>query len=467
MKKTYMKMKKFMSVVLSLLMCFSFVACGGDEDDSGKTKIRISFFQAGFGDEWIKATAAEYEKLHPDVKIIPEGSDSMDDTVRARYQAGLNARNYPDIVSVTNTAYYNDYIRNGYVENLDSLYEAEVENGNKLKDVIAPNFLDVSLVQGSRYGVPWEGAVTGFAYNKKLFEQNGWEIPKTMDAFFALCAKIKAKGINPVVYCGGTAEGYFGNLFLSWFAQYEGKESTEEFFRLENSDAYRKKGRLEAYRQVAKIVADENVRMAGSNGMNHLAAQRAFIRGEAAMIPAGSWLQTEMSAFLAGYPNFEMAMFPVPSILADGDGNPVDKNGNPALTVSTGNYDLLCVSAHSPNKEIAKDFLLFMSRQDMLELYVEKTGGNTRPFKIENTDWSSLTAFGKSLMEIWQSAYNIFPYSAAELFQHGDIGINMAQNGRFCTYMQSASNVDAALGRAQDLYDKDIQTAELKGLQKP
>lgn len=395
----------------------------------------------------------------------------MDDLVRARFQAGPQSRNYPDIVSVTNYAYYHEFVRNGYLENLDSLYETEVENGDTLLDLVDENFRSLPVVQGSRYGVPWEGAVTGFAYNVKLFESLGiTTLPDTMDEFFALCAKIteKTKGaVSPVVFAGASGQGYFGNLFLSWFAQYEGKESTEEFFRFENSDAYRKEGRKLAYEQIAKIVADPAIRMAGSNGMNNLAAQRAFIRGEAAMIPSGSWLQNEMSAYLEGYPNFEMAMFPVPAILDDGNGNPVDKNGNPAMTVSTSNCDMLCVSQASPNKESAKDFLLFMSRQDMLKLYVEQTGGNPRPLKITNTDWSGLSTFGKSMIEIWQSSYNVFPFSQAELFQRGELGMHMSQNGNFCTYMASAPDVATALARANELYLGDIETAEQRGLARP
>lgn len=464
-------MRKILAILLSVVAGLSFSGCGAfqsdDDPNDGRTRVRISFFKAGFGDEWIKAIAAEYEKLHPDVKIVIEGDESMDDLIRARFQAGPQAKNYPDIVSVTNYSYYIEFVRNGYLENLDSLYETEVENGETLLELVDESFRTLPVVQNSRYGIPWEGAVTGFAYNVKMFKEHGWEIPDTMDEFFALCEQIKGTGVNPVVYAGAAGQGYFGNLYLSWFAQYEGKESTEEFFRFENSDVYRKEGRKLAYEQIAKIVADPDIRMAGSNGMGHLAAQRAFIRGEAAMIPSGSWLQSEMSAFLEGYPNFEMAIFPVPSILSDGQGNPVDKNGNPALTVNTSNCDMLCIAQNSPNKEIAKDFLLFMSRQDMLKLYVEKTGGNPRPLKITNEDWSGLSTFGKSMIEIWQSAYNVFPFSQAELFQRGELGMHLSHNGNFCTYMESAPDMATALARAEELYLGDIETAEQRGLPKP
>ena len=125
-------MKKILAIVLSLLLGLTFAGCGGDDANDGRTKIRISFFKAGFGDAWLQATAAEYEKLHPDIDIIIEGDESMDDLVRARFQAGPQSRNYPDIVSVTNYAYYHEFVRNGYLENLDSLYETEVEKGGEV-----------------------------------------------------------------------------------------------------------------------------------------------------------------------------------------------------------------------------------------------------------------------------------------------------------------------------------------------
>lgn len=450
-------MKKFIKVLalmLVLVISFGCVACG--ERDDGKTKLKISFFKAGFGDEWITATARAFEDEHPDVKVVTEGHANMEQLVKNRLEAG-NPEKIADIVSVTNMTFYNEYVRKGYLTDISDLYESEVENGKLFKDVVLPQFTDFTKVDGKQYGIAWEGAVTGFAYNTKMFAQHGWEVPTTMEEFFALCTDIKAAGIAPLVYCGGLAEGYLQNIMLGWMAQYEGIESAEEFFALEDAEVFKKDGRKLAYEQVAKIVCDKNIVLTGSKGFDHLAAQREFIKGNAAMIPTGSWLQTEMSEFLEGFPNFEMAMFPAPSINSDGK----DKNGND-LTVSVGNGDLLAIPAQAANKELAKEFLLFMTRQDMLNLYVEKTGGNPRPYKYTKTDWSNLSAFGESVMNIWNSAYNIFPYSSNPTFIAGNIGFWLAEAGMPVTYIQNAANITDGLARAALLVNKDYELAKSK-----
>lgn len=446
--------KRIIVTLLAAIFCFGAIACG---EDDGKTKLKISFFKAGFGDEWIYAVAEAFEAEHPDVKVIPEGHSNMETLVKNRLGAG-NPNNISDIVSVTNMTFYNDYVRKGYLEDLTLLYSEEVENGKTLDDKVLPEFKSFVTVNDKMYGVPWEGAVTGFAYNTKMFAMYGWSVPKTMDEFFALCEKINTdtKGnVAPLVYCGGAAEGYFQNIMLSWMSQYEGEASTEEFFALASPEVFRKEGRKKAYELVARIISDKNIVLAGSKGFDNMAAQREFIKGNAAMIPTGSWLQTEMKEYLADFPNFEMAIFAPPSVNADG----TDKTGE-ARIVSTGNADLLAIPTLAKNKELAREFLLFMSRQSMLKLFSEKTGGNPRPFVYdEDTDWSNLSVFGKSVMDAWQKSVNIFPYSDSALFKSGNMGFWMGEAGMPVTYLQNLPAAQVVSVGPNHLVEEDYKLA--------
>ena len=244
-------LRKILVVVLALVFCLGMAACARDD---GTTKLKIAFFKAGFGDE-------AFEAEHPGVKVIPEGHSNMETLVKNRLEAG-NPNNIADIVSVTNMTFYNDYVRKGYLEDLTSLYTEEVEDGKTLDGVVLQEFKSFVTVNGKLYGVPWEGAVTGFAYNTKMFAQYGWKVPTTMDEFFRLCDDIveDTNGtVAPLVYCGGIAEGYFQNIMLSWMSQYEGEEGTEEFFALESADVFLKEGRKLAYEQVAKIISDDSI----------------------------------------------------------------------------------------------------------------------------------------------------------------------------------------------------------------
>lgn len=54
---------------------------------------------------------------------------------------------------------------------------------------------------GKLFQLPINSSVQGIFYNKTLFEANGWEIPETIDAFYALCDEISSRGIRPFVPC--------------------------------------------------------------------------------------------------------------------------------------------------------------------------------------------------------------------------------------------------------------------------
>lgn len=453
-----MKLKKLLIFLLSAILAFSlfaFTGCGGGDD--GKIKLKVAVFKAGFGDEWLKATAEAFEKENPDVKIVIESNVNMDTLVRNRLEAGQFDK-AGDIFSVTTLPFFDEFIRKGYLQDLTELYDKPIEGEKTLNNTVVSNFFSFVTKQDKKYGVPWEGAVTGFAYNSKLFKLKNWEVPKTMTEFYELCKKIKAEGINPLVYCGAVAEGYFQNPMMSWMAQYEGVEDTKKFFDLETPEVFQNQGRLKAYQEAAKIISNKEIVMTGSKGFDHLAAQREFIKGNAAMIPAGSWLQTEMKEFLSGYPNFEMGMFAPPYLKED----KTDKNGNATKLVSTGNCDVLAINAKSKQKELAEKFMLFMSRQDSLRLYTEKTGGNPRPFKYDNNDFGNLSNFGQDVMNTWNACDNIFPYSDHPLALSGKLGFWPSEGGRPVTYLQNASSQTDALVRAETLWSQDYALAKTK-----
>jgi raffinose/stachyose/melibiose transport system substrate-binding protein len=65
---------------------------------------------------------------------------------------------------------------------------------------IADAFKPTVSANGKLYGAPQGGSIGGgVLYNKKIFERYGLKVPKTWDEFMANNAKLKAKGIAPVI----------------------------------------------------------------------------------------------------------------------------------------------------------------------------------------------------------------------------------------------------------------------------
>lgn len=65
------------------------------------------------------------------------------------------------------------------------------------EDVFAPWALSLGMVEGELYSVPHELETLILYYNKTVFEENGWEAPRTMDELMALSAEIANAGIIP------------------------------------------------------------------------------------------------------------------------------------------------------------------------------------------------------------------------------------------------------------------------------
>jgi raffinose/stachyose/melibiose transport system substrate-binding protein len=56
------------------------------------------------------------------------------------------------------------------------------------------------------YGIPFRGTGTFFIYNKSLFDEKGYELPETQEAFAVLMEQMVADGITPMA-TQGTPDG--------------------------------------------------------------------------------------------------------------------------------------------------------------------------------------------------------------------------------------------------------------------
>lgn len=72
--------------------------CHFEPIDDGKTKtIEVAVFEGGFGIDWHKDMARQYERLHPGVKINLWGDPRVDEKIKPR----VLRRNPPDLASCT------------------------------------------------------------------------------------------------------------------------------------------------------------------------------------------------------------------------------------------------------------------------------------------------------------------------------------------------------------------------------
>lgn len=456
--------KKILTLVLCLATAFGCMACSVDlgegesesesKDTTGKTEISVSVYSAGYGTGWINKACEIYEKNHPEYYFSIRANSRMFETLTTELNAGTCKS---DIVLIAGYEYLN-LATSGKLVELSSVYSSTIPGTeSKVVDVVAAEQYNYRLVGENNdriYGIPWQDSTAnGFVYNKKLFRNNGWGIPTTMDEFFALCDKIaQDTTVAPLVYGGGQQNAYQSMTPHHWIVQYYGydyMQNTFEQYLSPDQFEYTAEGRLKAYQTLARMLKGqtangENIALEGSNALYAQNAQREFIQGKAAMLTCGPWFPTEMSTILKDFADFEYGYFPLPHINADKK----DVNGNDSSNVSYSlAANLLAIPTTAKNPEVAKDFLLSMFTSESYTTFVNENNGMTRPINVEvNKD--ALSSFAKEVygaVEISKANNTcVYETSLAPISVKGYVGIcNISSTDAILAMINSASYNDA------------------------
>ena len=447
------KLTKAFALSMASISVLSLAACGGLKDKYGNegetnatleliynegatTTIEFAYLAAGFGEDPYIAVAHAYMKKHPDVQIStysnPEINSTLNTVMIPNSSEGLS-----DIYSIRDEGSLKTWAKQGLVESLDGIMASKTQDGRTMRDSMTEAAASAIKFGDSVYAVPEYSNVTGFVYNASLFAQYGWEIPNTTKELEALCEQIVADtngSVDPFVWCKD-AEGYLYFGAENWISQYAGIENMENFYKMEDVSVYHDNGEHSLYQ--AKKLALENVVkfLTPGNGWCYnksrteyfMDAQRKIMKGECAMMLNGSWFENEMYTEFNDekYAGVEIGMFPVPEI-SDAMGSVVrasdytTEDNKRVLTSSFGAYYF--IPANAPNKEAAKDFLLFLSSEEACEEYT-KYANAVRPFTYDYSTssevYSAVSAFGKSVLKMSSENYLYAPVYSSVL---GTIG---------------------------------------------
>ena len=413
-------MKKFTKTVAlavcSVLTLGSLSACGGGDDGT----ILIGFTDAGYGHAFLEETIARFERAYPEYNVEYEGDAKFTDKVNNYVN---NGSNYDIMFSMKQL--WQEWAAKGKLEDLNEVY-ATVVDGDTVENKMLDAFQDYGKAEGNDgvdryYVMPWNDGVTGIVYNANMFDEYGWEIPTTVAELVALCGEIKAdtnNTVKPFVYPGQYANywEFIGNV---WWAQYEGIDNFNYFFTYENRDVFSQQGRLKALQAFESLSLRENGTdpdlecnaVIGSLSMNHIEAQMSFLNGEAAMIPNGSWIETEIKESMPD--GFRIKMMKTPYIDTK---HKVDMNWTSA-------GDFICIPKDAKHKEGAKKFIAFMCTDENLQMYSSYTN-TMRPFRYDTTEVKkNLSEFGKGVFDIWgdENSTNLYEVSHSPLYTMGYI----------------------------------------------
>ncbi len=406
--------KKVLVSALAATLLVSGVACGGGGDDRDPNTLTIAFAKSGYGEEWLtNALEAFKAEVKPDLQWELEGDPNITVKILPRLESGTEL---PDLFFSLETNWqmwaYQDYL-----EPMDDLYSWTVEDGQgkTYEDKVEDDLLNYGKVNGHYYATSWNSGASGLVYNASMFEEHGWEVPTTVEELYALCEQIRNDPVNkdddrrndiaPFAW-GGQVGSYWQFFIEALWAQWEGIDGVREFFELASPDVYKQEGRLKALEVFEELMSEPGNSVSGAMSKNHIQSQMDFVNGNGAMIPNGAWIETEMMDSLPD--GFEMRMMPTPFIDEDHE---VRMNWT-----SSGDFIVIPKDIPEANKQLAKEFLLFLAREDQLQAYT-KTTGTPRGFEYDlDAIKNDMSPFGQSVIEIYQNSTNIFAYSNNPLY---------------------------------------------------
>ena len=264
-----------------LLGAVSLSGCGNKTSD-GKTEVEMISYKP-------EAVAAfekieeRFNETHDDIHLTIESPNEAVTILKTRFIR----EDYPDIVGIGGDMNYSNFLDAGLFEDLSDL---DVLKETKQAYLDMEEELKLIPTEGS-YALPYAANAAGILYNKDMFEENGWEVPTTIDEFMKICEDASSKGIQPLSV-DGVDKFYFTRL---WGGYATSKLGTDALVKANagelswSDDAFK-----EAYQWVADL-NDKGYMGAGVTTVDSATMNAVFLSGGAAMEYNGSWFASNLN----------------------------------------------------------------------------------------------------------------------------------------------------------------------------
>lgn len=167
-------------------------------------------------------------------------------------------------------------------------------------------------VDGKVYGMVYNALYQGVYYNKTMFKENGWEVPKTQEDLKKIIDDCKAKGITP--FASHMVDTWsIGNVTMQ-FAMNDVFNKDPEWgdkFR-EGKVSFSDSKEFQTAYEYNKLIFDNT--FPNTFSLEQTDCDAKMVQGEAAMKVSGSW---SIQNFLDIDENFDFGIFPFPNQTGD------------------------------------------------------------------------------------------------------------------------------------------------------
>ncbi len=356
-----------------------------------KGDIEVQAFKGGYGIDFYQAAAKEFDEKNG-TKTTVDGGPNVWEQLRPRFVAG----DPPDLAFPGWDMDHWTLADEGQVFSLDEALKSKpFEGEGTWGETFEPALLKMGQGNGKQFVLPYYFNVMGWWYDPGVFKKNGWSAPKTYDELLILCEKIKAKGMAPITFQGKYPYYMVTGMLMPWARSIGGKDAVTAAQNLEPG-AWKSEGFLKAAQMIDEL-NKKGFFQQGAVAMDHTDSQQEFLQGKAAMIPCGTWLESEMSKMMP--PGAQMA-YMLPPIVSGGAGDPT------AVLISVEPW-MVPSGAKNPNAAVA--LFKYMTSLPKAKQFVEQKG---TLMAIKGSDQAKLPAslieparVFKESQDVWAQMY--------------------------------------------------------------
>ncbi len=307
-------------------------------------EVVVSEEYGGFG-------APQYRAKYEQAVVTVTPTKQLRDLLQSRFAAGSP----PDVVLNTGgkALSVSRLVADGHLADLGPLLSAPSwdNKDEAVKDVVLPGLLDSGRYDGTLRSLNYLVDVYGLWYSARLFQQRGWDVPRSWPELLALGAEMRAAGLGAFTYAGKHPY-YVFEAVMTLAVKTGGHDVAKRIDNLEDG-AWKDPSVTRAITAFGEL-ARRGLIATGSAELDHTGSQTRLMQSKAGLLPCGNWLENEMKPVIPA--GFGLTMFALPPL----DGSPALPRG---VHVAAGSP--LLVPAKGPNGPGGFEYLRAMLSREV------------------------------------------------------------------------------------------------------
>ena len=258
--------------------------------------LELQIFVGGYGEKCWEYAIEEFQKLQPNLEI----NAHLDANVNAQMKTRWAKDNPPDFVFLDGTNMpkstwmdenklrdLNDLYNNGKV------YGTSTPISKQIKSGLVTTYKSTCKI----FEMPILLSTYGMWYDDAFLSQKGWSVPKNYTELTSFCRTVKAAGTMPLIYTGKYSGYLVWGMLMPAVASEALASNDQQFFyniAYAASESVWDDARFKNVLTRLKALADAGYFDLSGMSMDHITSQAAWLKHNAALIPNGLWLESEM-----------------------------------------------------------------------------------------------------------------------------------------------------------------------------